>query len=423
MGKYSTIEYNSSIKEYVNKISVIKSSKEKDFAGKANLLAQALSLMSENFSKIQSSLNEEWDDEISMSIDSNSNSLIEIINSLIEPANGVVSVTGNLVSSLYDRVNNYKIAVDYYNNMCGNEPDEKIVDVEEHTDPENKDVIIPATYKDNPTYISYCKEMDNYKDKIIPQLQADVEDAANAIKNSLVPGAKEVSSIPSPRVTSKLPIIPTDEKKTTIEESALLAASSVPNDTMQPKAVDNSYTEEELKELANLGYGTFTLETFKASNGKRIQYYVYVPKCDDTTGLPVMLYVHGGATYGTSEGDWRDYGLCKKIADKEITPNGIIVLPYVVDFEGESGNQYREGIKELTDTVVEKYHADKDRISLSGHSYGAITCYKLIGEYPNYFSACVPISGWENNVNTSSGAFKNIKLWAFHGKNDDKKAI
>lgn len=71
-----------------------------------------------------------------------------------------------------------------------------------------------------------------------------------------------------------------------------------------------------------------------------------------------------------------------------------------------------------SDSVVTHYGADADRVSIAGHSYGAITAYKMIDENPNYFSSCVAISGWEDNV--SSKSFGDMSVWAFHGKQDNK---
>ena len=67
-------------------------------------------------------------------------------------------------------------------------------------------------------------------------------------------------------------------------------------------------------------------------------------------------------------------------------------------------------------TIVNKYQGDKNRISLAGHSYGAIVGYKMINEHPGYFSAFVPISGWNQVTNE----FKNVKVWAFHGTRDNR---
>ena len=162
----------------------------------------------------------------------------------------------------------------------------------------------------------------------------------------------------------------------------------------------------------NLAYGTYELKSFRASNGVEIPYYVYVPE-GAQENLPVMLYMHGGSAHGTSKSSWLNYGLPNMISNREVTPQGIIICPYIRNFEGDNIGQ---GLIELTNSVVNEYKADTNRISLSGHSYGAITGYKMVNNNPNYFSAFVPISGWSQANNQS---FNNVNVWAFHGSNDN----
>lgn len=160
----------------------------------------------------------------------------------------------------------------------------------------------------------------------------------------------------------------------------------------------------------NLQYGTFELKKFTASNGLTIEYWLYVPDygVDDVEGLPAMLYMHGGSTHqNVSAQDAIKYGLSSKIANKEITPSGIVIIPAVTDFTDKGVT----ALKELTDSVVEETNADTNRISVSGHSYGGITAYKLVNKYPDYWSACVPISGAEKVTD----AFRDVKVWSFNG--------
>ena len=167
--------------------------------------------------------------------------------------------------------------------------------------------------------------------------------------------------------------------------------------------------------LQKLAYGTFTKNTFNSSYGK-IDYYLYLPdNAQNTPGLPVMLWLHGGSPYNTGMGSLTGYGLCPQIQNKEVTPNGIVILPHIKDFEGSSGANYRKAVVELTKSVVNTYKADTKRVSIAGASYGAITGYTIINENPGMFSAFVPISGW----NKVTDEFKNVKVWAFHGARDN----
>ena len=162
-------------------------------------------------------------------------------------------------------------------------------------------------------------------------------------------------------------------------------------------------------DTSTLTYGTFELKKFTTSEGKEIEYYIYVPNYGKKVdGLSVMLYMHGGSARGTSKQGWLNYGLTNKIYKKELTPSGIVIMPFIRNFERDNIEQ---SLKELTDSVVKQYNANPKKVAISGHSYGGITAYRMINKYPNYFSCCIPISG---SYEVTS-AFKNMKVWSFNG--------
>ena len=166
--------------------------------------------------------------------------------------------------------------------------------------------------------------------------------------------------------------------------------------------------------IDDLQYGTFEPHEFVASNGLKIQYWLYVPDYGkEVENLPVMLYMHGGSdNQHVSLDGAKKYGLTSHIANQRVTPSGIVIMPAVCDFS-EKG---RVALKELTDSVVEEYNCDTDRISVSGHSYGGITAYRLVNENPDYFSCVVAISGSEKVTD----AFDGVKVWSFNGTSETK---
>jgi predicted peptidase len=178
-------------------------------------------------------------------------------------------------------------------------------------------------------------------------------------------------------------------------------------------AEDSSELTEQLKEqLKDLKYGEINYFEFESSEGRKIKYYVYVPEnAKDIENLPVLLYMHGDATGDGDATRALRQGLPKMIANKEVTPQGIVIMPY---FPGYDQKGSSKALKELTDTVVETYNCDKNKISVSGHSRGGMMAYQLINEYPDYFSCCVPISG-SYKVTDS---FKNVKVWSFNSTNE-----
>ena len=172
-------------------------------------------------------------------------------------------------------------------------------------------------------------------------------------------------------------------------------------------------TQINLGNLEVIGY-SWKPYKFTASNGVVLEYYLYVPEFSGNVDkLPVMVYMHGGSAHGTSKGGWLSGGLTKLINEGQSTPSGIVICPYIRNFEGDN---VAACVDELVDYVVQNYNGDPDRLSVSGHSYGAITSYRIIEQNPGKYAAAVPISGW-NGVNEG---FSDTAFWAFHGSKDNR---
>ena len=166
-----------------------------------------------------------------------------------------------------------------------------------------------------------------------------------------------------------------------------------------------------LEHLDQLKYGSYKQYTFTASNGLTITYNLYLPDYgQEVEGLPTIMYMHGGGS-NNSISSLNSHGLSKYVNSKDVTPEGIVIIPFIKDF---TDSRNLQALKELTDNVVANNNGDKNKISVSGHSYGAITTYRLVKKYPNYYAAAIPISGWDKVDEGVVGT----KVWAFHGAHD-----
>ncbi len=166
--------------------------------------------------------------------------------------------------------------------------------------------------------------------------------------------------------------------------------------------------------IKDLKYGSFEKLSYKASNGVTIKYYLYKPDYGtEVEGLPVHMYLHGS---GESGGGVLKCALPKVISNKSTTPTGIVICPQADNSNDYYRDNYLFALNELTSKISKENNGDPNKISLSGHSYGAFVGYKLVNKYPNYYSAFMPISG----PGLTSDAVKNVNVWAFHGSNDTR---
>ena len=180
-------------------------------------------------------------------------------------------------------------------------------------------------------------------------------------------------------------------------------------DSSTPAITLDDYT----KYLDQLKYGSFTKQTFVASNNVSIDYFLYVPDYGtNVSGLPVFMYMHGAGDRNVGDHIVTDNCFGAAIKNKEVTPSGIVVLPYVSNgVKYYENKEFRKALAELPVAVSKQYNGDPNRISVGGTSYGAVVSYLLVNENPGTFSAVVNACG-ANNV---TDAFNGVKVWNFNG--------
>ena len=130
-------------------------------------------------------------------------------------------------------------------------------------------------------------------------------------------------------------------------------------------------------------------------------------------GLPVHIYLHGS---GETTGGTNKIGLPKMLNEQSTTPEGIVICPQASSGKDFYNANYQQALIELAQTTAKDNGGDTNKISLSGHSMGAIAGYKMVANNPNTFSAFVPISGlsYMNEKVKDSGT----SVWIFHGNRD-----
>ncbi len=146
-----------------------------------------------------------------------------------------------------------------------------------------------------------------------------------------------------------------------------------------------------------------------------LNYLVSLPDGFDGKKLfPMIVFLHGAGERGDDIEQVKINALPKYIAEGRKYP-AIVISPQCPD--GMVWNNIAFELKDLIDFAAEKYHADRDRISLTGLSMGGFGTWELIQLFPGLFSAAAPVCGggmaWRCDV------LKDLPIRAFHGKKDD----
>ena len=152
---------------------------------------------------------------------------------------------------------------------------------------------------------------------------------------------------------------------------------------------------------------------YEGKYGNNNNYILYYPNTIDLKEKnALVIYLGGGGEIGSNIGliQGTHFGSNMK---KGVFQGAVYLLP-----QCRSGWEYCfTSLKILIDETVRKYNIDSTRVSIMGHSHGAVSTYQMIGLYPRFFSAAVVLSGhYEKKV--SPDALKGIKIMAYYGDKD-----
>jgi hypothetical protein len=165
--------------------------------------------------------------------------------------------------------------------------------------------------------------------------------------------------------------------------------------------------ESLLARIEEIGGKPLNIDSGEYSDSQSsLTYKVYVPN-DVTTKMPLIMYLHGDGG-----GETLMYNMTKKVYGDDFP--FILVAP-IGGMWAETSGRISE-LKSIIDTVCKKYSCDTSRISIAGHSRGAIGTWAMVNAYPKLFYSAVPVS-CGGSITASN--FKNTKVKAFCGNTGD----
>jgi predicted peptidase len=158
-------------------------------------------------------------------------------------------------------------------------------------------------------------------------------------------------------------------------------------------------------------------QSFTSKDGAEVGYLLYLPEDYDAKkeNLPIMLFLHGR---GESDGP---LSLVAKWGPPEMLSRGeklpfIVVSPQCPKDDSWSSTTQQARLNELLDSVIEKYHADKDRVYLAGLSMGGSGSWRMAAGAPERFAAVIPICG--RGEPADAAKLKDLPIWVFVGDQD-----
>ncbi len=163
-----------------------------------------------------------------------------------------------------------------------------------------------------------------------------------------------------------------------------------------------------------------TIDSFQAT-GKfpALTYIVTTPEDWDpqTETLPLLVFLHGSGERGNTPELLRSFYGVPRLFEENPTHRGLRVITLSPLCPPEYiWNNLTLALRELIDTVADKYKADRRRITVTGCSMGGFGTWELICAFPDLFAAAAPICG--GGLTWRASSLKAMPIRAFHGGAD-----
>jgi predicted peptidase len=170
--------------------------------------------------------------------------------------------------------------------------------------------------------------------------------------------------------------------------------------------------------------------------GQSYLYQVYVPAdYIPSASWPVILFLHGSGECGSDGLLQTTQGLAPAIRKDPSRFPAIVVFPQAPPNSRWEGTPAEVAMAALHQTLSE-FHADLDRVYMTGLSLGGRGVWYLAYRHPDLFAAVVPICGWAADSPPTPGAepvvppeegaplpalaqrLRQMPIWIFHGEMD-----
>ncbi len=152
---------------------------------------------------------------------------------------------------------------------------------------------------------------------------------------------------------------------------------------------------------------------------KGLRYYIIIPE-GATENMPLVTFLVGGspqACFNSPGGNIMNAQPTKTILSGKAYSYQKFIYIYPEYTVNNAGSFNK--VKELISYIQTEYKCDTQKNIITGHSNGAVGTYYLGYEYPNFFSAVIPLSGpaWSYGPLQSSHQYKagNLGTATFFG--------
>lgn len=186
------------------------------------------------------------------------------------------------------------------------------------------------------------------------------------------------------------------------------------------------FTVQERKTYPSLSTNPGSGQNAYSSADGDLTYLLYLPDNfgeDPAQEWPLILYLHGAIWRGATPEMLVEESLPKKLSRENDFPFIVISPLGEGEFEFWATDIMIARLITMLEELQTKLSIDPSRIYLTGNDMGGNGVWEIALQYPDYFAALAPVSGYFGypfEVPDNICDLKNIPVWAFHGERDEE---
>jgi predicted peptidase len=171
-------------------------------------------------------------------------------------------------------------------------------------------------------------------------------------------------------------------------------------------------------DLKTYFFGDTLVYCFVSRSGYDYLLHLPVGYSDFGGKRPLLIYLHGAGETGKDVRKLKQHDLVHYAKGKiPIKDFPFIVISPITTRHGWQPKQVIQLLNEILDDEGKRWKIDRSRIYLTGMSMGGFGTFHTACEFPERFTAIIPIAG--GGEPEKAEQLKDVPTWAFHGDADD----
>ena len=152
----------------------------------------------------------------------------------------------------------------------------------------------------------------------------------------------------------------------------------------------------------------------EGSYGK-FKYLLYKPDhLKEMTNLPLIVCMHGSGEIDSSLSKLKKREPYISLKNGKFKTDAFVLMPQLPK---DTWGKMAADLMKLIGHFIEELHCDKDRVSLTGHSLGAMGVIEIMLKYPGYFASGASLS-CAKNYKADLSKLSHIPLYFLYGEKE-----